>query len=594
MASDESKKLRIAVIDYDKCQPAKCNYLCIRVCPVNRTDKECIIEDPETKKPLIAEELCTGCGICVHKCPFNAISIVNLSSELDLPLHQYGQNTFRLYHSPTPKKNAVVGLIGKNGIGKTTALKILAGHIIPNLGDFENEKPSYKEIVKYFRGNELQNFFEKLEKGKITLAYKLQNVDEINEKFKGTVKKLLETFDEKNQINEISEKLEISKIMNHNISKISGGELQRVAIAATMLRKANIYFFDEPSSYLDVRQRLRVAKLIREISENSSVIVVEHDLAVLDYLSDYINILYGVPGVYGVCSASKSVKNGINEFLEGYLKDENVKFRSKELKFAVNPPTHSEEKVAFLEYPAIEKKYKSFSLKTEPGTLMQGEVLGILGPNAIGKTTFVKILAGVEKPDNTKLNFKFKIAYKPQYLKPEENTTVSDLFTDEIDMELFNSEIERRLDVKKLFDSQLTELSGGELQRVSVALTLSRNSDLILLDEPSAFIDIEDRLHIADAIKAVANIKNKVILVVDHDILFQDYVSDRLIIFEGTPSQNGKANAPVEMHEGMNAFLKDMDITFRRDPETGRPRANKKDSVKDREQKQRGEYYYTV
>lgn len=592
MASDE-KKVRIAVIDYDKCIPEKCDYLCIRVCPVNRLEKECIIKNPETMKPLIAEDLCTGCGICVHKCPFSAISIMNLSAELAQPLHQFAQNSFRLYRCPTPKENAVVGLIGKNGIGKSTALKILSGSTIPNLGDYKNKNPSYGALVKYFRGKELQNLFEKLEKKEIKLAYKPQNVDEIALKFRGEVSALLEKVDEKKKLSEIAESLEITPILNRDISKISGGELQRVAVAATMLKKANIYFFDEPSSYLDVRQRLRVAKLIRELSKSTSIVVVEHDLAVLDYLSDYINILYGKPAVYGVCSGSKSVKNGINEFLDGYLKDENLRFRPNELKFSSSAPSLSEKKKPFLEYPAIEKKFGQFSLKVDKGTIMKGEVLGILGPNATGKTTLVKIFAGIEKPDNVKLDFNLKIAYKPQYLNPEENVSVSELFGNEIDMELFNSEIERRLDIKKLFENRLSELSGGELQKVSVAVTLCRNSDMVLLDEPSAFIDVEDRLRVADAIKAVANLKSKVILVVDHDILFQDYVSDRLVIFEGNPSVQGHAFPPVEMHEGMNLFLKEMNLTFRRDPSTGRPRANKEDSVKDREQKQSGEYYYT-
>ena len=107
-------------------------------------------------------------------------------------------------------------------------------------------------------------------------------------------------------------------------------------------------------------------------------------------------------------------------------------------------------------------------------------------------------------------------------------------------------------------------------------------------------IDVEDRLRVADAIKSVVDVREKIAMVVDHDILFQDYVSDRLMVFEGEPGRKGLGKAPVAMHEGMNSFLKSMGTSFRRDTATGRPRANKENSVKDKEQKKKGEYYYAL
>jgi len=508
------------------------------------------------------------------------------------PLHQFSQNSFRLYRLPTPKQGRVVGLIGRNGIGKSTAVKILAGELVPNLGNFE-EPASYEKVIDFFKGKELQAFFENLCSKKISLSFKPQNIDEIPKHVKGKVSSLLEKVDEKNKLQEIAKELEIDSILGHDISKVSGGELQRIAIAAAMLKKAEIYFFDEPSSYLDIRQRLRIANLIRNLALEAAVIVVEHDLAVLDYLSDYINILYGKQSVYGVVSSTKSVLNGINEFLEGYLHDENIRFREKELSFDANPPQKSVKRSKVAEYPALEKSFKGFSLKAEAGELLEGEVIGILGPNAIGKTTFVKMLAGQEKPDKGKVDLKLKVAFKPQYLTAKEGVLVRELFASGIDRELFKSEINNRLRIEGLFDNMLSDLSGGELQRVSVALTLCRESNIILLDEPSAFLDVEDRLKVAETIKAVAENTGKPALVVDHDILFQDYVSDRLIVFSGTPAKKGFAQPAMPMHEGMNLFLKQMNVSFRRDPKTGRPRANKLDSVRDREQKQRGEYYYS-
>ncbi len=586
-------KKRIAVIDYDKCHPQECgNFLCIRVCPVNRTNKECITEN-ESNLPEISEELCIGCQICAMKCPFNAISIINKPSELDEPIHQYSKNGFRLYNLPVPIKSSVAGLIGKNAIGKSTVLKILSHELTPNLGSLE-EKPSMQKVIQKFKGKELMNFFNSIKKNPV-LSFKPQRIELIPKKVKGKVIDLLKKIDERNALNELIDLLELTPILSKEIKNLSGGELQRLAVAAAILKKADYYFFDEPSSFLDIKQRLKMAKAVNFVAEsNKSVMLVEHDLAVLDYLSDYINIFYGSPGIYGVVSSVKSSKNGINEFLNGYLKDENIRFRDKELSFEVKPPAKSRKTTVFFEYPSIEKKFSGFSLKSEAGSLRQGEVIGIVGGNALGKTTFVKILAGKIKPDNTELDLNLKISFKPQQLKTE-NKTVRELFSlPEINKETFNSEFKKKFSLDSLMDSNLKNLSGGELQKIAVAFCLSREAGLYLLDEPSAFVDVEDRLKIADAIRSIIEKKGKTALIVDHDVLFIDYISDRLIVFQGTTSVEGKAFSPQEMHSGMNFFLKEMNVSFRRDPETGRPRANKLNSIKDKEQKLKGEYYYSL
>jgi ATP-binding cassette subfamily E protein 1 len=594
MAKKDS--VRIAVIDKEKCINGDgCAFLCSNACPVNRAGKECIVLGSDNK-PVISEDLCIGCSICCKRCIVQCISIINLVSEKhSVPVHQYGKNAFRLFNLPVPKPNSVVGLLGRNGIGKTTALRILAGQLVPNFADFDSRE-SYEKAISFFRGKELQGFFEKLSKKQIRLSYKPQKVDEIPEIFKGKVRALLEKADEKKQLPQIAAELGIDSVLDNEISKVSGGELQRIAIAACALKKADIYYFDEPSSYLDVSQRLKAAELIRQLlDEKTFVIVVEHDLALLDYLSDYIHIFYGNKSVYGIASGIKSVRNGINEFLEGFLPEENTRFREKELSFGVKPPALSEKRKAIIEYPALEKKLGNFSMQTSAGNFMEGEVIGVLGPNAIGKTTFVKLLASEIKPDNIQLNFKLKIAYKPQYLKPPEKILVQQLFSSrEINQQLFETEVDRKLGIKNFFEHRLDELSGGELQKTSIAYNLCLGADLILLDEPSAFIDIEDRLRVADCIKSVVSTTKKIALVVDHDILFQDYISDRLIVFSGEPAKKGFSSQPMPMHEGMNLFLKEMNVSMRRDASSGRPRINKLDSVLDKEQKQIGEYYYKI
>jgi len=586
---DEHDQIRVAVIDFKKCAPKKCNWLCVRMCPVNRLKKDCIVK-AEDNKPRISEALCTACRICVHKCPFEAISIVNLSPKLGKPVHSYGENMFRLYGLPVPVKGKVAGLIGRNGIGKTTALKILSGKIIPNTG----QGKGYGGLIEFFKGSELQSYFESLSREEIRVSFKPQDINSIPQAFKGTVGKLLEEMDETGKMRGLVKELALEKILSHSLKTISGGELQRTAIAAAILKDADFYFFDEPSSYLDAKERLHIAKIIRSLAEQGKfVLVVEHDLAVLDYLSDYIHVIFGQKAVYGVISDRMSALNGVNQYLEGYLKSENLRFRDKEIKFHVSAPVESREKELYIDFPALSKKFKAFSLKAEAGNIRKGEVLGVLGPNAIGKTTFVKVLAGALKPDSGKLSLGFEVSYKPQYLKPEKGMTVREFFdSGKLDQQLFESEAVPTFSLNGLMDRSLEELSGGELQKVAISATMCREAHLALLDEPSAFLDVEERLNAAHFIRSLTNKRGNACLVVDHDILFQDYLSDRLIVFDGIPAEKGVAHKPVEMKEGMNSFLKSLSVTYRRDPSTGRPRANKPGSSKDQEQKKKNKYYY--
>jgi ATP-binding cassette subfamily E protein 1 len=138
----------------------------------------------------------------------------------------------------------------------------------------------------------------------------------------------------------------------------------------------------------------------------------------------------------------------------------------------------------------------------------------------------------------------------------------------------------------------LTELSGGELQRVAIAACLCQDADMYILDEPSAHLDVEQRSMATRVIKRFAENNSKTAMVVDHDIYMIDMLSERLIVFEGEPAVYGKAHQPSSMQDGMNKFLANLDITFRRDEDTSRPRVNKKESRLDREQKSKGEYYY--
>jgi len=553
----------------------------------------------EGNKAVISEMLCSGCGICVKKCPFKAISIVKLPDELEKDCsHRFGPNAFKLFRLPTPSPSIVLGLLGQNGIGKTTTLKVLSGELKPNLGNYENP-PEWSELIQHYRGSTLQEYFQKMSENKLKVSHKPQYVDKIPKAVSGKVSQLLEKVDERKVLVKLSELLELKRIWDRPLEVLSGGELQRVAVAAALSREADVYLFDEPSSYLDVKQRLQVAKAIRSLKDQQkTIIVAEHDLAIIDYLSDQICLFYGEPAVYGVVSHVHGVRTGINIYLEGYIPDENVLFRKEPILFHEKPPSISVSVgETLLAWNQLEKKFEGFHLTVEHGETKRGEVIGILGPNGIGKTTFVKILAGLEEMDEKQEFGELTVSYKPQYIAAEYEGTVQELLMsvarENFASSWYKTEILQPLRVNMLLERNIMELSGGELQKVAVAACLSRKADLFLLDEPSAYLDVEERLNMARTIRRVVEAQNAPAFVVEHDVVTQDFIADRLMVFSGEPGMNGRAKPPTSLRKGMNIFLKEMDVTFRRDSVTRRPRVNKDGSKLDTFQKKIGEYYYT-
>ena len=594
---NSSSTHRVAVLDEELCQPKKCGLECIVYCPVNKTGGECIVQRPEDGKAVISEELCTGCGICVKKCPFDAIVIVNLAKEIgEHKIHQYGINSFRLYHIPLLKKGSVVGLLGRNGIGKSTVLNILSGTIKPNFGSYESDL-GWDEILKNFQGTELKPHFEKISLGKLRTSIKPQMVQLIPKAFKGTTRELLNKYDERGMINLVIEQLSLNKSLDRSISELSGGELQRLAVAITVNRDADYYFFDEPSSYNDIYQRLAVARTIKQLAvDGKSVMVVEHDLTLLDYLSDYIHILYGEPGAYGIAAPIQGTRVGINSFLDGFIPAENIRFREKSFKFSSS--NKNEELIPekpLTTFSNLTKSFPTFNLKVSSGQIREGEIVGLVGANALGKTTFMKMIAGIEKPDTGQINIHASISYKPQYLQNDFDGNVESLLSAAFEGPIEDSTVEQQIvdpmGIKKLYDKKVETLSGGELQKVAVCCSLIRPAEIYALDEPSAFLDVEDRINIAKFLHRFVKSQGKSAIIVDHDMQLIDLVADSLMIFSGNPGEQGNVESPTNKEIGMNKFLENLSVTYRRDENTGRPRINKLGGRLDRAQKYSGDYY---
>ncbi len=663
---------RIVIVEKEKCNPEGCGgYLCARVSPSNRAGKEAFFKDVDGKIGVNEELVSDIDRIACNKCPFGALKMIKLPEELnEAPVHRYGKNGFGLYRLPVPIFNKVVGILGRNGIGKSTAIKILAGVLKPNLGITDDtinsassdatvlkgehlrgnkqgdkgvgrdasERPTrtssefapagecrptsaeesasrtvasgnaagtatkhatasqdYKALIEKFKGNEAQGYFEKLRDKKITLSYKPQQVEQLSKAVKGKVGELLKRVSEKGakELDSVLEQLQLTHLLDRELNVLSGGELQRVAMAATVLKNANVLFFDEPTSYLDIKQRVRSAHFLQaRANPETAVMVIDHDLIILDYMTELVHILYGAENGYGIVSQPKATKAGINVYLEGYLKEENVRFRDHKIAFpkhAFEQHATKDEKLA--EWPAVHKTLGTFTLEAAPGTIHKHDIIGIVGENGIGKTTFVKELAALQGVTSRGA---LTVSHKPQYLEETDGydaeATVGDFLSE---AKKFETQLIKPLDLATLFEKKLSELSGGQLQRVVIARCLGADADLFLLDEPSAYLDVEQRLLMSKVLREMMAAKGKACLVVDHDLLFIDYLSEKLIVFEGEPGKHGKATGPFSMQEGMNKFLSDLGITFRRDEENNRPRANKRESLKDREQKANGKLYYT-
>ncbi|XP_073353148.1 ABC transporter E family member 2 [Aegilops tauschii subsp. strangulata] len=558
---------RIAIINEDRCKPKKCRQECRKSCPVVKTGKHCIEVTPESKTAFISEELCIGCGICVKKCPFGAIQIINLPKDLDKDTtHRYGPNTFKLHRLPVPRPGQVLGLVGANGIGKSTALKVLCGKLKPNLGKFDNP-PDWQEILTYFRGSELQNYFTRLLEDNLKAIIKRQDVESIPKAVQGNVGQLLDKLDQRGVKAQLCIDLELNQVLDRNVEDLSGGELQRFAIAGTAAQSAEIYMFDEPSVYLDVKQRLKAAQVIRSLLRaNSYVIVVEHDLSVLDYMSDFICCSYGKPGAFGVVTLPFSVREGINVFLAGFVPTENLRFQDESLTFKIVEAQENAEEIETYQrykYPTMSKTIGNFKLTVMEGEFTDSQIVVMLGENGTGKTTFIKMLAGRLKPDTVEgaeIEIpKFYVSHKPQQLETKFQGTVSQLLHQKIPDSCahpqFRSDVIKPLQIEQLMDWQVTNLSGGERQRVALCLCLGKPADIYLIDEPSASLDSEQRIVASKVIKRFILHAKKTAFVVEHDFIMATYLADKVIVYEGRPSVDCTANAPQTLLSGMNKFL---------------------------------------
>jgi len=653
---DDNAK-RIVVIDHGKCKPNSDAFHYLKK-NAGGCGKNCIIV--EKKTVVVAESACPVCLNRCKQCPGDAVTVVKLPTNLTSDTtHRFGANSFKIHGLPAPRPGHVLGLLGTNGTGKSSAISILSGRLKPNLGHVQAPFPEWMEIITYYRGSDLQNYFTNLIEDKIQVAVKPQLEAGFARRLKGkVVREQILARDERGTMDKYVKELGLQNVLDREVQDLSGGELQRFAIACTLCRDADIYMFDEATSFLDVKQRLQVTESIRNLvhggtdewGENGEfvaskkyVVVIEHDLAILDYMSDFVQCLYGQSGVYGVVTPRSRVRNGINQFLAGYIPSQNMRFRSYELTFKVttsdfqivvdeenceNDDDRKKKSVmGVLTYPNMTKslvRYNDagkeasrFTLHVKSGSFRDGECIVLLGENGTGKTTFMELLAGRNKeqrgkekcigaydadniedgvnPSLTSLG----VSYKTQGMNPKLRRfkgNVRLLLEQEINPALsdrmFRLLVIKALNIEAIYDLPVASLSGGEMQRLSITICLGKPALVYLIDEPSAGLDCEQRILAAKIMKRwVVNHLHRTIFLVEHDFLMAASMADRAIVYEGTPGIECVASSPCSVADGFNKFLKMLNVTFRRDPVNLRPRINKKNSRLDQIQKANGEYY---
>ena len=647
---------RLAIIDKDKCKPDKCAKECIKGCPPQRAGKQVIeIEDIGKNLPIqtnksdfvrtninstnltdkrkiakIAENLCIGCNQCVRVCPFNAIRIINLPEENPTDIiHRYNPNGFRLYKLPILKPNIITGIIGANGVGKTTLIDILTDTIRPNFEQFSIQIEP-KEIISKFRGSVLQDYLKNLYSNKYKFSIKEQKIKLglKNNAFlsvRDFIKSKSINLDTPDLLPESYYTMNINKMLDANFNTLSGGELQRLLCWVCANVDADVYVFDEPSNFLDVKQRLEISRLIKSIVDTLGtkpkyVIVIEHDLSMLDYMADELYIIYGKPSAYGIVSKPLSVLDGINMYLSGYISTQNIRFRDEE--FNLKPSSEivfgeilSEEQIQenkqenilenmaenILTYPSSQIEREGFRLIIPSGTIkLSNSICVILGENGTGKTTFINLIGSM---GNLSVSVKEQGAGIKKYIGVDGTyPSVLELLHHKIKSNYFNpifqSDVIKQLEIEELQTRKINELSGGELQRVLIALCLGTPADLYLIDEPSANLDIEKRLNVTKVIKKFIMSNSKSAFIIEHDIMMcvafaQEVQSKILLIKQDSEINNIRTcsiSQPLDFSQGINGFLQLMSITMRISGHN-RPRINKCGSQLDQEQKKNGKYY---
>lgn len=365
---------------------------------------------------------------------------------------------------------------------------------------------------------------------------------------------------------ELIEDLDMTSMLDTCVTDLSDAELQRFAIASTIVQMADVYLFDEPTIFLDARQKYQVARVILSVVKpDRYVCITDNDMSVLDLVCDHI--LY---------TGEETTSGEVH--LDHYpLTLEEL---SEEI---VTPPTYR--------YPeTVVKGFGTFSLHVMGGDLRSSEITVVLGNMHTGKTLFLEWLNRISVGQD--------FSHKDQKMIKCENrhdTVATHLYRlirfSSLDR-VFQELVLKPLGIVKILDKRIKEVSQSTLQKIAIATCLGQEgARVFLLDEPSIHLDARERVIAAQTIKRFIAYSRKAALVVEQDFMMATYLADRVIVVQGEPGVQSTVNSPVLMSNGVNQYLSDLNITCRSNRFTSLARMNKPRSVEDEEQKTGGHFF---
>ena len=427
----------------------------------------------------------------------------------------------------------VILLCGKSGSGKTTITKLING-LIPHflegnlLGNIFINGINTKQMKIYEISEKVGTIFQNPKTqffnldSDSELTFGLENLGENPDKIKRQVFKVVRD-------------LGIERLKNRNVFMMSGGEKQLLAIASIYATNPDVYVFDEPSANIDEYGIERIREMLINLkAQGKTIIISEHRLY---YLMDLIDrVIYLQDGKIKYVFSNVEFSSISNESrkklgLRTFVSKKNDDF--------ANPVTFCKSDdfvVSNLEYE--NKKQKILDKINISGN--KGDIIAITGKNGEGKTTLMRILCGLLKENEGKISFKGSpIKYKKRrelcYMVMQD--VIHQFFSESVrdEFSLFDSKIDEKqidnilekLDLKKLDNRHPMCLSGGQMQRLSVALGMLIDREIIILDEPTSGLDYTNMLEISKVIKEFSN--NKIIFIVTHDNELIDSTCNKLL-----------------------------------------------------------------
>ena len=429
-------------------------------------------------------------------------------------------------------KGEIILLCGKSGSGKTTVTKLVNG-LIPHFlegslsGDIYINGKNTSQMKIYEISEQVGSVFQNPKTqffnldSDSELIFGLENKGEPSEEIKKRVSKAV--YD-----------LGIEKLLNRNVFKMSGGEKQLLAIASVYAMNPEIYVFDEPSANIDENGIEKIREVFIKLkTQGKTIIISEHRLY---YLTDLLDrAIYLQEGeIKYIFSNSELIslndelrrKMGLRTF---------VKMNNEDFISPVEYSDTDDFTVSNLKYGYSKSVLKSVNISAG-----KGDIIAVTGENGQGKTTLMKILCGLLKEQEGSVKykgklFKYKSRRKLCYMVMQD--VIHQLFSESVieEFELSDSktkteeveEILTKLELIKFKDKYPLCLSGGQMQRLAVAVGILMNREIIIFDEPTSGLDYLNMLEISEIIKKFS--KGKIVFIVTHDKELIDNTCNKLL-----------------------------------------------------------------